>query len=177
MTQDNLWLNLSREWKETEDLDFLCAHIESVWVTMPMCGVQWVLSVWGKSLLGEESCCPTPTHHTTVWLTKTQTVAWARWSPHIFASCVFFQTISHCSSQTWALAVPCIPEWWTPSPEKGSKGSTDQKKSGNAHKEWEKTRAEWKSWPLILWLVALANPKPTRNEIGGKREEGIERKG
>lgn len=33
-----------------------------------------------------------------------------------------------------------------------------------------KEMAKRKSWPLVLWRLALANPKPTKNEIA--REGG-----
>lgn len=103
---------------------------------------------------------------TTLWLPHTLTGAQARWSPYIMASCVFSQTNPHCFSLTWALAWPPTLPKKSERPVPGKRGRRER---GVLRKE--KLRAR-KSWPPFPQCRTLANPKPTKNEIGGEGRKG-----
>lgn len=140
-----------------------------------VCSVQRVLSVWGKSLFpGRKLGRPhPPTTLSSGWLTLLPGYrpvgVHTSWLP-VFSLKL---TFPHCFSLTCALArPPPFKKTWTPSPEKGSEG---RKKRGSSTKE-KLREGERKSGPQFLWRLALANPKPTKNEIGGEREEGMERR-
>lgn len=64
---------------------------------------------------------------------------------------------------------------------KNSEWKKDKERRGTAVKKKIKkkdklTETERKSGPQVLWRLAPANPKPTKNEIGGESngEEGVE---
>lgn len=125
-----------------------------------MCSVQRVLPVWGKSLFSWLKTPSGRTHkpHSSGWLTLLPGYRPVRvhtsWLP-VFSFKLIFP---HCFSLTCALARPLKHE--RPVRRNGIKEGRRRKEEGE--------QRERKSGPQVLWRLAPANTKPTKNEIGGE---------